>query len=56
MSWDCPHQVQKPDELHCARLKKPCVPLQKGCVLDQWNRTRKRTQKKGSRASRLHAG
>ncbi|GJQ50030.1 hypothetical protein KsCSTR_04780 [Candidatus Kuenenia stuttgartiensis] len=30
MSWDCPHQ--KKDE--CVRLKKLCLPLQKGCVLE----------------------
>ena len=30
MSWTCPYQIG--DE--CARVKKVCRPLQKGCVLD----------------------
>ncbi|MDR4509687.1 MAG: hypothetical protein MRJ65_15895 [Candidatus Brocadiaceae bacterium] len=30
MSWICPHQ--RDDE--CIRLKKPCQPSQRGCVLE----------------------
>lgn len=30
MSWICPYQIN--DE--CLRLKKPCHPSQKGCVLE----------------------
>ncbi|QII13135.1 hypothetical protein KsCSTR_37560 [Candidatus Kuenenia stuttgartiensis] len=30
MSWTCPHQKNN----ECIRLKKPCQPLQKGCVLE----------------------
>jgi len=30
MSWDCPHRIED----KCIRLKKICLPLQKGCVLD----------------------
>ena len=30
MSWTCPYQVNN----ECIRLRKPCQPLQKGCVLE----------------------
>ncbi len=30
MSWDCPYQTKD----GCVRLKKPCQPLQKGCVVE----------------------
>ena len=30
MSWTCPHQIDN----ECARVKKVCHPLQKGCVLE----------------------
>ncbi|MEP9411164.1 MAG: hypothetical protein HRF42_07120 [Candidatus Brocadia sp.] len=30
MSWDCPYQINN----ECIRLRKPCLPLQRGCVLD----------------------
>ncbi len=31
MSWDCPHQ----NKGECVRLNKVCLPLQKGCVLEE---------------------
>lgn len=30
MSWICSHQIND----KCIRLKKPCQPLQRGCVLE----------------------
>ncbi len=30
MSWTCPYQINN----ECVRLRKPCQPLQKGCVLE----------------------
>ncbi len=30
MSWNCPHLVNN----DCIRLRKTCLPLQKGCVME----------------------